>query len=99
MRIRLTILSVLEVLTFAGALVYFLNRITSTLERIGGTPDSYLAKLRFGLQAIEKETSHLAPQVTKLNQGLKTVATKLSTSDAHLKSVAEILSGEKEESL
>lgn len=99
MRIRLTLLSVLEVLTFAGALVYFLNRIASTLERIGGTPDSYLAKLRFGLRAIEKETSHLAPQVTQLNQSLKTVATKLNTSDEHLKSVAEALSGGKEKSL
>jgi len=99
MHVRLTILSVLEVLTFAGALVYFLNRIISTLESIGGTPNSYLAKIRFGVGAIEKETSHLAPQVTQLNQGLQALATKLSTSDAHLKSVAKTLSGEKETSL
>ncbi|MFL5699915.1 MAG: hypothetical protein ACJ797_22785 [Ktedonobacteraceae bacterium] len=97
--IRLTILSALEVLTFAGALVYFLNRIASTLERIGGTPDSYLAKLSFGLRAIEKETSHLAPQVTQLNQGLEALAGELSTSDEHLKSVAEALVEEKEVSL
>ena len=97
--IRLTILSALEVLTFAGALVYFLNRIASTLERIGGNPDSYLAKLSFGLRAIEKETSHLAPQVTQLNQGLEALAGELSTSDEHLKSVAEALVEEKEVSL
>ena len=97
--IRLTILSALEVLTFAGALVYFLNRIASALERIGGTPDSYLAKLSFGLRAIEKETSHLAPQVTQLNQGLEALASELSTSDEHLDSVAEALAEEKEVSL
>jgi len=97
--IRLTILSALEVLTFAGALVYFLHRIASTLERIGGSPTSYLAKLSFGLSAIEKETSHLAPQVTQLNQGLVALAGELGTSDEHLNSVVEALSGEKEVSL
>lgn len=97
--IRLTIISALEVLTFVGALVYFLNRIASTLERIGGSPTSYLAKLSFGLSAIEKETSHLAPQVTQLNQGLIALAGELSTSDGHLKTVVEALSEEKEVSL
>src|SRR5262245_44200310 len=94
--IRLTLLSALEVLTFVGALVYFLSRIISALERIGGMPDSYLAKLSFGLRAIEKETSHLAPQVTQLNQGLSSLVNGLSTSDEHLKAVAEALSEEKE---
>lgn len=97
--IRLTILSALEVLTFAGALVYFLNRIASTLERIGGNPDSYLAKLSFGLSAIEKETSHLAPQVTQLNEGLTALAGELGASDEHLKVVVEALTQEKEVSL
>src|SRR5438128_2122068 len=92
--IRLTILSALEVLAFAGALVYFLNRISTVLERIGGNPDSDLAKISFGVRAIEKETSHLAPQVTQLNQGLKTLADKLGTSDGHLKTVAETLTME-----
>ena len=73
--------------------------IASALERIGGTPDSYLAKLSFGLRAIEKETSHLAPQVTQLNQGLEALASELSTSDEHLESVAEALAEEKEVSL
>lgn len=94
--LRLTILSALEVLTFVGALVYFLYRIIIALEHIGGHPDSSLAKLRFGIRAIETETSHLAPQVTQLNQSLKTLAEKLGTGDAHLKRVAEALSGEKE---
>lgn len=45
-------------------------RINSALEGIGGTPTSWLAKIRFGLRAIETETGQLAPLVTNLNTGL-----------------------------
>lgn len=47
-----------------------LTRINSALEGIGGTPISWLAKIRFGLRAIETETGQLAPLVTNLNTGL-----------------------------
>ncbi len=47
-----------------------LVRIIHALEWIGGTPISWLAKIRFGLRAIETETGHLAPLVTNLNTGL-----------------------------
>ncbi len=47
-----------------------LIRINSALEGIGGTPISWLAKIRFGLRAIETETGQLAPLVTNLNTGL-----------------------------
>lgn len=85
---RYPTLAALEVLAFAGALVYFLYRISSGLARIGGSPDSYLARLRFGVRAIERETSHLAPQVTELNGGLQTLAGTLGASDAHLAATA-----------
>ena len=98
MIVRLVVLSALEVLAFVGALAAFLNRITSTLERIGGKPDSYLAKIRFGVRAIEKMTSHLAPQVTQLNQSLVQLAGQLGGVDEQLSSVAEKLSGRKETS-
>jgi hypothetical protein len=45
-------------------------RIIRALEWIGGTPISWLAKIRFGLRAIETETGQLAPLVTNLNTGL-----------------------------
>lgn len=48
-------------------------RITSALEGIGGTPTSWLAKLRLGLRAIESETAQIEPQVTTLNSGLGAV--------------------------
>lgn len=87
MIIRLTLLSALEVLAFVGALIAFLQRIVATLERIGGSPTSSLARVSFGVRAIEKETSHLAPQVTRLNEGLTALADKLGVVDGHLASV------------
>ena len=98
MIVRLMVLTVLEVVAFVGALAAYLERIASGLERIGGKPDSYLAKVSFGVRAIEKETSHLAPQVTQLNQGLARLADQLRAVDGHLTSVAEALSGRKETS-
>jgi len=47
-----------------------LVRIIHALEWIGGTPISWLAKIRWGLRAIETETGLLAPLVTNLNTGL-----------------------------
>ncbi len=84
-------LAALEVLAFAGALVYFLYRISTALDRIGGSPDSYLARLRFGVRAIEQETRPLGPQVTQLNGGLQALATTLAASDQHLSAIAEAL--------
>lgn len=89
---RLTLLSALQVLAFVGALVAFLGRIVKTLESIGGSPTSYLAKISFGVRAIEKETSHLAPQVTQLNEGLTTLGDKLGVVNNHLMTVAQTLS-------
>ena len=47
-------------------------------------PTSLLAKLRMGLRAIEQETSHLTPQVIRLNEGLTQVAGGLEAIDKHL---------------
>ncbi len=96
MIVRLTLLSALEVLAFVGALVAFLSRIVATLERIGGAPGSSLATVSFGVRAIEKETSHLAPQVIQLNEGLTTLAGKLGVVAEDLGSVATALTGDKE---
>lgn len=80
----LTWLSALLVLTFFGVLAYALVRISAVLRAIGGTPTSYLAKLRLGLRAIEKETSHLAPQVLAVNAGLTQIGAGLASVDSHL---------------
>lgn len=82
--ILLTLLTAVLVLVFFIVLAYALVKISSTLESIGGTPTSYLAKLRLGLRAIQKETSHLAPNVLKINAGLKQIAGGLASVDKHL---------------
>jgi hypothetical protein len=96
MAILLAVLTALEVLGFAGALLYFLHRIVTALEKIGGAPTSSLAKIAFGVQAIEQQTSHLAPEVTQLNAGLTLLGEKLGVVDGHLKTVATALTNEGE---
>lgn len=84
MLILLTILSALVVVIFFVVLMVYLVQIARTLEAIGGRGDSYLAKLRLGLRAIEQETAHLPREVSKLNQGLTQVAGGLQQVDTHL---------------
>jgi len=86
----LTILSVLAVLILFGALVFYLLRIIKALESIGGEPvgyssrASYLGKIAFGVRAIEQQTSHLAPEVVRLNESLTKAAEGLRSIDGHL---------------
>lgn len=80
-------LVVLVFLVLAVALV----RISGVLRAIGGTPTSFLAKLRLGLRAIDVETAHLEPQVTKLNQSLGRVADGLGSVDRDLAGTVEAM--------
>ncbi len=89
MFIFLTIVSALVVVIFFGALAVYLVLIARTLEAIGGNADSFLAKLRLGLRAIEKETSHLPTEVTKLNKNLTAIAGGLQQVDKHLMGTIE----------
>lgn len=82
--VLLTLLSSIVVLIFLGVVAIYLIMISRLLEAIGGTPTSYLAKLRLGLRAIETETGHLPVQVTKLNEGLTAIANGLSAADDHM---------------
>lgn len=67
----LTLLTWVAVLALLVVVAVNLVRIARELEGIGGKPTSFLAKIRFGLRAIETETGQLAPRVTDLNQGLR----------------------------
>jgi len=80
----LTILTAALVIVFFLVLAFALVMISSVLRSIGGTPTSYLAKLRLGLRAIEVETSHLTPQVLRVNEGLTQIAGGLEAVDQHL---------------
>lgn len=98
--LRLVLLSALEVLALVAVLLFYLQRIVTALERIGGPSDSShqgsstLAKVRWGVAAIDKETSYLGPEVTKLNGGLLTLADKLGVVEGHLARAARALGGE-----
>ena len=92
MIVLLTLLSCLAALTLLGVVAVYLERIICALEGIGGTPTSYLAKIRFGLRAIETETGHLRPQAAALTEslraldgGLRSVERDLAAALANLK--------------
>ena len=87
--VLLTILTAILVVVFFLVLAYGLIKISSMLRSIGGTPTSFLAKLRLGLRAIETETGHLTPQVVRLNDGLSQVSEGLKSIDQHLVGVIE----------
>jgi hypothetical protein len=94
----LAIFSLLLLLVLVAVLVYFLIRIVKTLEAIGGSTPGYgskasdLSKIRFGLRAIETQTSHLGPEVTRLNGMLASTAGGLQSIDGHLVGVIEHVS-------
>ncbi len=91
MIVLLAALSALAVVALFAALVFYLLGIIEALESIGGeTPNgysyrsSYLSKITFGLRAIERQTDHLGPEVTRLNGGLSQTAEGLRSIDGHL---------------
>ena len=83
------ILTVLLVLLFVGALIYYVAEIHRLLVNIGGNGTSYLAKLRLGLRAIETETGHLPVEVTKLNEALTNTGAGLKVVNGHLEGTIE----------
>ena len=79
--------TVLGALLFLGVVARALVKIVAALEAIGGKGDSLLAKLRLGLRAIERETSHLPEAVPRINTGLQQIAAGLMQVDATLGSL------------
>ncbi len=80
----MTALTALAALSFLGVVAFALTKIVAALDSIGGRGDSYLAKLRLGLRAIERETSHLPVAAPLINAGLTDVAGGLAAVDATL---------------
>ena len=79
------------VLLFLGVVAWALTRIVSALDAIGSAGDSLLAKLRLGVRAIERETSHLPAAAPKINAGLQQIAGGLTQVDATLASLHSAL--------
>lgn len=97
-----TILTVVLVLALVAVLVVGVTKIIVTLERVGGGSMSYmgenmgdrlsgLAKIRWGLRAIEHQTSAIEPQVSRLNEGLVGLDDALGEVETGLEGLVEAL--------
>ena len=84
MKVFLMIITIFAVLVLVYVLLRYLSDISDTLRSIGGDGQSYLAKLRLGLRAIETETGHLPSNVMNLNETLTKTAEGLKAVDEGL---------------
>lgn len=66
-------LTVLEILLFVGVLGFFLNRITQQLVSVNKT----LAKITFGVRAVETQCYAIGPAADRINANLASVASGL----------------------
>jgi hypothetical protein len=66
----LVILTVVEVLIVVGALAMYLVLISASLTRTSKN----LAKVTFGVRAIETQCSSIGPSVTRANEQLNVIA-------------------------
>lgn len=88
--VLLAVISVAGATALFVALALFLRAIDDELETIGGpatrfvAPANYLAKIRLGVRAIERQTDALAPQVGRLNEGLTAIRDGLRAIDGNL---------------
>ena len=69
----LILFSCLLSLIFLATVAWALVQINKQLAPIGGTPESFLAKLRLGLRAIDKQSSHLGILLRKINNSLEKI--------------------------
>lgn len=97
-----TVLTIFLILVLAAALVVYLIRIARTLEEIGGSSRGYmgenmghvlslLSKARWGVRAIETQTSVIEPQVTRLNAGLAAIDGGLAEVESNLGGIVAAL--------
>ncbi len=83
--IILAVLSAIAAVALLLVLAILATKIAETLESIGQQEPSvahrghmsFLSKIALGVRAIEGQTNSLAPQVTKLNEDLPTLANGL----------------------
>ena len=93
-----TLISCLAALLLLAVVAIGLVRIVDLLEVIGGRGDSYLAKLRLGLRAIERETAHLPGTAPTINSGLADITGGLTAVDATLGGLHDALKAQEAKS-
>lgn len=67
------VLTFVVILLFVGVLGYFLNRLTRGLNQIGAT----LAKVSFGVRAVETQCAVIGPAADRINTNLAEAAAGL----------------------
>ncbi|MDP3984188.1 MAG: hypothetical protein Q8Q52_04180 [Acidimicrobiia bacterium] len=80
----LVVLTVFEVLLLVGVLAGYLIAIARRLESISGN----LAKVSFGVRAIETQAGAIGPSVVRLNEELKAITGALPGIAAKAEQVA-----------
>ena len=73
MRALLVVLSAVEILLVISALAFYLWRIARSLRATSAN----LAKVTFGVRAIETQCASIGPSVLKVNGQLRTIADAL----------------------
>lgn len=68
------VLSVGEILLVVAILAYFLNRVAKLLNSISAT----LAKITFGVRAVETQCAVIGPAADRLNASLRETVTNLN---------------------
>jgi len=77
-------LSVLEIATLVGVLATFLNIVAKQLNRISAT----LAKITFGVRAVETQCAVIGPAVDRINGNLADTAQGLTNAAASAETLA-----------
>lgn len=82
-------LSMVGALLLLGVVAVFVVVITRVIDHFGASKDCDLAKICWGLRAIEKETAVLPRDVPQLNQELAAVRDGLLAIDRSLVTAAQ----------
>ena len=73
MRVLLIILTAVEIVLVVAVLAFYLRRIAQSLRATSAN----LAKVTFGVRAIETQGASIGPSVTKVNGQLRVIADAL----------------------
>ena len=69
MRNLLIVLTVVEIVLVIAVLAFYLNRISASLHETA----RHLAKVTYGVRAVETQCSSIGPSVVKINEQLATI--------------------------
>ena len=69
MRNLLIVLTVVEIVLVTAVLAFYLNRISASLHETA----RHLAKVTYGVRAVETQCSSIGPSVVKINEQLATI--------------------------